>query len=413
VANSVQQELFATMRSQFPALTPANSQSTILFDNAAGAQLPHKAISRVLDHLTRHNAQKGGLFDRQEHMQQAIYDLRAGCGDLMGAPADQIALGLNATSLTALVAHHLGRDFAAGDLIVTTQIDHMANIAPWEELRSRGIEVASVAITPSGTIDMESYAVLLARKPRLVACGWVSNATGTPVDVPEMSRLAHAAGALFFVDCVAGAPHLPMDVTAWDVDFAVCSAYKIFGPHLGFLYVNPARLDGWQLGALIKETAGRYGLGTHYGAKLELGTQNHEGIAGFGGTLAYLEDLGAAAVPAAEGRRARLVAAMKAIATYEQILTQTLRTVVSAIPGVILYGSPAVPIISFNIAGRQPQAIGEQLARHHIEARVGNYLAIPQMTRMAADFGGEAVRISLVHYNTLAEIERLVVALRD
>jgi cysteine desulfurase family protein (TIGR01976 family) len=397
----VQQELFATMRSQFPALTPANSQGTILFDNAAGAQLPHQAISRVLDHLTRHNAQKGGLFERQERMQQAIYDLRAGCGDLMGAPADQIALGLNATSLTALVAHHLGRDLAAGDLIVTTQIDHMANIAPWEELRGRGIEVASVAITSNGTIDMESYAGLLARKPRLIACGWVSNATGTAVDIPEMSRLAHAAGALFFVDGVAGAPHLPMDVTAWDVDFAVCSAYKIFGPHLGFLYVNPARLDGWQLGALIN------------GAKLELGTQNHEGIAGFGGTLAYLEDLGAAAAPAAEGRRARLVAAMTAIATYEHSLTQALRTVISTIPGVVLYGSPAVPIISFNIAGKKPHAIGEQLAQHHIEARVSNYLAIPQMTRMAADFNGEAVRISLLHYNTLGEIEQLAVALQD
>jgi selenocysteine lyase/cysteine desulfurase len=206
-------------------------------------------------------------------MQQLVYAVRGGCADLMGTTANRIALGLNGTSLLALIAHHLGRDLKAGDLILTSQADHMANVAPWEEMRSKGVRVEMVPVTDAGALDVAAYRRLLAQGPKVVACGFVSNATGTPTDVKEMARLAHEAGALIVVDCVAGAPHLAMAVEEWDVDFAVCSAYKVFGPHLGMAYISPKRLDGWQLGELVSTDAGRYGLGTAYSAKLELGTQ--------------------------------------------------------------------------------------------------------------------------------------------
>jgi cysteine desulfurase family protein (TIGR01976 family) len=409
-------DLFRRMHEHFPALDREHNGGYIFFDNAAGAQLPRRAIERVTEHLTRYNAQKGSVFARQERMQQAVYAMRQGCADLMGTRSDRIALGLNATTLIQLIAHQMGRDLKAGDLVLTSQLDHMANVWPWEEFASRGVQVEMIPITEAGAPDMAAYRTLLARKPRLVAFGWVSNATGTVVDVAEMARLAHEAGALTLVDCVAGAPHMPMAVEAWDVDFAVCSAYKIFGPHLGMAYINPDRLEGWQLGALVTQAAGRYSLGTAFAAKLELGTQNHEGIAGFTGTLEYLEQLGTAAAalagaPAPQTRRERLVAAMTAIGQYEQRLTSALLETIGAVPGAVLYGQPSVPIFSFNIAGRRPADVARHLESRGIEARTGNYLAIPSMVKLAEAFDGEAVRVSLLHYNTTVEVARLGEAL--
>ncbi|MFZ5815894.1 MAG: aminotransferase class V-fold PLP-dependent enzyme [Bacillota bacterium] len=407
-------DLFRRMRRHFPAL----DGELIFFDNAAGAQLPEAAIDQVARDLLQHNAQKGPVFSRQERMVQLIYDLRGAVADLVGSRPESVALGLNATSLTALVAHHLGRDLKAGDLILTTDLDHQANVSPWEEMADRGVRVEAVPITPAGRLDMEAYRSLLARGPRLVACGWVSNATGVVNDLPLMTRLAHEAGALMFVDCVAGAPHLPMHFDAWELDVAVASAYKLFGPHLGFVAINPARLGGWRLGELIGRPAGRFELGTAHAAKLELGTQNHEGVAGFHGTIAYLEMLGTAAAAARgqaapSSRRERLLAAMEAIGAYERGLTEALREAVGSVPGAIIYGEPAVPILSFNLEGRDPAEVARHLDRHGIEARTGNYLAIRQMTKLAAPFGGEAVRVSLLHYNTPEEIERLGAALRS
>jgi cysteine desulfurase family protein (TIGR01976 family) len=411
-------ELFRRMREHFPALDRENNGGYVFFDNAAGAQLPLVAIERTTEHLTRKNAQKGSVFTRQEKMQQSVYAMREGCADLMGTRAERIALGLNATSLLALIAHHLGRDLGAGDLVLTSQLDHMANVAPWDELRQRGVRVEMIPITPGGGLDMEAYAALLEQKPRIVAFGWVSNATGTLVDVTRVARMAHEVGALTVVDCVAGAPHLAMDVEAWDVDFAVCSAYKIFGPHLGMAYINPTRLGGWQLGELVTQDAGRYGLGTSFAAKLELGTQNHEGIAGFRGTLAYLEMVGTAAASnlnwaPPHTRRERLLTAMQAIGAYEQMLLNRLKKAISEIPGVIVYGDPTVPIIAFNLKGKATGDVARHLDARGFEARTGNYLAVPSMVDLAREFDGEAVRVSLLHYNTTAEVQRFAQAMQS
>ncbi|HYG58910.1 MAG TPA: aminotransferase class V-fold PLP-dependent enzyme [Symbiobacteriaceae bacterium] len=412
------QELFRRLRDHFPALDRENSGGYIFLDNAAGAQLPLVAIEQVTEHLSRRNAQKGPVFSRQERMQQIVYALRASVADLMGTAPERVALGLNATSLLSLVAHHLGRDLREGELILTSEMDHTANINPWEEMRSKGVRVEMVPVTEKGSIDMEAYSRLLEQKPRVVAHGWVSNATGNVADVKEMARLAHAAGAITVVDCVAGAPHLPMFVDDWDIDFAICSAYKLFGPHLGMLYANPRRLGGWALGDMISQDAGRYGLGTAYSAKLELGTQNHEGIAGFLGALAYLEMVGTAAAanlntPAPRSRREKFLTAFDAIGRYEQQLLSTVRSVVDAMPGVTVYGTPAVPIVSFNLAGRAPADVARHLDARGIEARTGNYLAIPQMVKLARDYEGEAVRVSLLHYNTVTEVQRLAEALQS
>ncbi|HWI66652.1 MAG TPA: aminotransferase class V-fold PLP-dependent enzyme [Symbiobacteriaceae bacterium] len=411
-------ELFRRMREHFPALDRENNGGYVFFDNAAGAQLPLVAIERSTEHLTRKNAQKGSVFARQEKMQQSVYAMREGCADLMGTRAERIALGLNATTLLALIAHHLGRDLKEGDLVLTSQFDHMANIAPWEELKSRGVRVEMIPVTPSGHLDMGAYANLLAQKPRIVAFGWISNATGTPVEVQRVVRMAHDAGALTVLDCVAGAPHLAMDVEAWGVDFAVCSAYKIFGPHLGMAYINPERLGGWQLGELVTKEAGRYGLGTSFSAKLELGTQNHEGIAGFCGSLSYLEMVGTAAaanlnLPVPHTRRERFLTAMQAIGDYERLLLGQLKSAISGLPGVKVYGHPSVPIIAFNLKGRMPNDVARHLDARGIEARTGNYLAIPSMVDLAREFDGEAVRVSLLHYNTPAEIQRFAQALQS
>lgn len=411
-------QTFEHARTYFPSLgNTYKGRPVLFFDNSAGAQVPQFVINRVTDYYIHRNAQKGTIFARTAEMQQTIVDARQLAADLVGA-ADhtEIAFGQNATNFFHLYAHHLGRDLRAGDHIIITEADHHANVNPWLELAERDIHVHVWNVDSQGNLDFDHYEKLLVLKPKIVAAGWASNATGTIHDMKRITAMAHEAGALVVADGVQAASHIAMDVKAAGVDFAAFSTYKIFGPHMGFGYINRdrlERLDGWRIQRELGKDAYFF----------EVGSQNHEGIEGFIGSMEYLTQLtkdaeanglvlDEALFGSLRPSRRNIAGAMHFAHLYEQQLTNYFLAKLAEAEGVFLYGKNAanaderLPVFSFNIEGIETDVLGYALNDAGVEARTGNYLAINLMKRLAAPFGGSALRISLVHYNTVEEIDR-------
>ena len=250
---------------------------------------------------------------------------------------------------------------------------------------------------------------------KLLAIGWSSNAVGTITDVKRAIDLAHAVGALCFVDAVQAVPHMPCDVQALGCDFLACSAYKFFGPHVGVLWgkrEHLATLTPYKVRPASEATPWRW----------ETGTQNHEGQAGINGALEYLAGLGIGymehydeQIGAAYGQRATLLAAMHAIRDSEQELGQYLLAGLQSIPGVRIYGitepgraAERVPTVAFRLERAHPQAIAERLGADGIAVWNGHYYALELVERLGLFETGGMVRVGLAHYNTREEIDRML-----
>jgi cysteine desulfurase family protein (TIGR01976 family) len=340
--------------------------------------------------------------------------------DFLGAASpDEIIFGPNMTTLTFAVSRSIGRTLQPGDEIVVTRLDHDANIAPWRALAERGVAVKWADIDPADcTLDMGSLEAAISERTKVVAVGYASNAVGTINDVKTIVQLAHAVGALAFVDAVQYAPHGPIDVIDLDCDLLACSAYKFFGPHVGALYGKYDLLDrlhAYKVRPAPDDPPGKF----------ETGTQNHEGIAGTLGALRYFEWLGEMvgneqkAVDSEPTRRMKLLAAMEGIHEYEKELSRALIEGLASIDGVKVWGitdlnrlDRRVPTVSFTMQGRSPRAIAEYLAAHGVYVWDGNYYALAIMERLDVQKSGGMVRVGATHYNTLDEVARLIDVLR-
>lgn len=395
------------VRTQFPAL----ASGAVFFDNPGGTQVARQVVARMSDYLVHCNANHGGAFKTSIESDAVLDAAHAGMADLLHAASpNEIVFGQNMTTLTFTLSRALGRRLAPGDEIVVTRLDHDANIAPWLLLtEDRGAIVRWVDIrTEDCTLDMADFEAQITDRTKIVACGYASNAVGTINDVRSVVAMAHAAGALCFVDAVQYAPHGPIDVQALDCDFLACSAYKFFGPHTGILYGKYALLDGLRA-YKVRPADDRPP------SKFETGTQNHEGQAGTLGALEYFEWLAGAAGLGGATRRERLVAALTALADYERALGGYLIEGLQTILGLKIWGltDPArlerrVPTVSFTLAGLHPRRVAEQLAAEGIYVWDGNYYALAIMERLDLQRLGGMVRVGLAHYNTRAEVDQLV-----
>ncbi|MFZ2098005.1 MAG: aminotransferase class V-fold PLP-dependent enzyme, partial [Anaerolineales bacterium] len=230
------------IRSQFPAL----SREAIFLDNPAGTQVARTVLDRMKDYLVEHNANHEGAFATSRESDALVEEARSVAADFLNAASSsEIVFGPNMTSLTFNISRSLVRTFNPGDEIVVTRLDHDANITPWVmAAEDRGCKVTWVDFHPEdGTLNLEEMQAAIARKPRLVAVGYASNALGTINPVAKITRIAHEVGALVYIDAVQYAPHGPIDVQKLGCDFLVCSSYKFFGPHMGVLYGKYDLLD--------------------------------------------------------------------------------------------------------------------------------------------------------------------------
>jgi cysteine desulfurase family protein (TIGR01976 family) len=224
----------AWVRSQFPSLTQTvNRQPAVFLDGPGGTQVPQRVIDAVSDYLKNSNANTNGAYATSYQTNATIDAARAAMADFLGCDPDEVVFGPNMTSLTFAISRAIGREFGPGNEIVVTHLDHDANISPWRALEETGASVRFVEINEEDcTLDMNDLARKITGHTSLVAVGYASNAVGTINDVKEVVRLAHASGAMAYIDAVHYAPHGPIDVRALDCDFLVCSTYKFFGPHM-------------------------------------------------------------------------------------------------------------------------------------------------------------------------------------
>lgn len=406
-------------RSQFPAL----KRPTIFLDNPGGTQVARQSLDRLEAYLVDCNANHGGAFPTSQASDALVADAHAAVADFLNAARpEEIVFGANMTTLTFSLSRALVRTFAPGDTIVVTRLDHDANISPWLlAAEEKGCRIRWVDIHPEDcTLDLEDLAAALDEKPRLVAFGYASNAVGTINPVAKIVEMAHACGALVYVDAVQYAPHGPIDVQALGCDFLVCSAYKYFGPHVGALYGKYELLDGlraFKVRPAPKDPPGKF----------ETGTGNFEGMAGVLGALEYLAWLGrtfgSRFSPASAGgvsdRAPQLKQGMAAIREYEFTLSQALLDVLEETPGVRIFGITdrqslhwRVPTVSFTLKGLAPRQVAERLGEAGINVWDGNYYALAVTQRLGLEEYGGMVRVGPVHYNTVEEIHRFAVALQ-
>src|SRR6266581_4529073 len=304
------------VRECFPALNLGDN--FIFFDNGAGAQIPQAALDAVQKHLILRNVQRGGRYRQSVEVDETIQRARQSVAAFLNAnSADEVAFGMNATSFIRIVSLAIADIMGARREVVVTDMDHEANIATWLMLEKRGAEIRWWKMRDDGLLHTKDLEPVSGPQTRLVACAMASNALGSIVDVKEVSRMAHAVGAEVFIDAVHYAPHGPIDVQDLNCDYLVCSGYKIFAPHMGFLWGKAAALDALPTFRedFIPDKAPM---------KIEVGTFVYENVAGMDAAIGYIEDLGRRITQNghAESCRAALVGGMQAIRHYEAKLFQ-------------------------------------------------------------------------------------------
>jgi len=441
-------------RSQFPSLAQTvNGHPAAFLDGPGGTQVPQRVIDAISHYLRRDNANTGGAYSTSRQTDAMIAEARAAMADFLHCTADEVIFGPNMTTLTYAISRALGRDWKSGDEILVTRLDHDANVSPWLQIaEDRGITVRWAEVHDEDcTLDMADLASKINAKTKLVAIGYASNAVGTINPVKEIVRLAHNAGALAYVDAVHYAPHGLIDIAALDCDFLVCSTYKFFGPHMGVLFgkrEHLKRLHPYKVRPNTNAIPNCW----------EWGTLNHECIAGITACVEYLADLGRRslelnkiaqpkemrvphpepALSEAEGRlslgandaadasgfksdrRTAIVAAYEAIHEHERALLDRAIAGLKKIPGLKIYGiaDPArfderCATLAVRIDNHSPLELATKLGDRGIFTWDGNYYALNLTEHLDVEKSGGFLRIGLIHYNTVEEVDRLLAALRE
>ena len=408
----------AEIRARFPSLGNTLDDGTPIafLDGPAGTQVPQSVIDAYRDFFLTANANSGGQWVTSQRRARIADEAHAAAEDLLNAPPQTVKFGANMTTLVLTLSRSLAKGMRPGDEIVVSRLDHDANYNPWRLLaEDHGFVLREIPVRADDpTLDMEAYAALLSPKTKLVAVGMSSNALGTINPSKEIVRMAHAAGALTILDAVCSAPHYPIDVQAYDTDFLLCSPYKFYGPHAGLLYGKRELLDRY----------GRYKVRPAHD-RWETGTPSFEGMGAVTAAIDYLAWVGrefgdpADGAPLA-GRRAEIRAGLRAINAYEAGLARRLIDGLSAIPGVTVRGitDPArtaerTSIVSFDATFARPEQIEAHLGVQGIQTWSGDFYAPNAIEGVGLTESGGVLRVGIMSYNTAAEVDRLIAAVRQ
>ena len=373
------------VRRRFSAL----ARPTAFLDAPGGTQVPDSVIEAMAAYLRESNANLGGAFETSRRSELVVSQAHMAAAAFLGCSPEEVGFGANMTTLNFALTRALGRELRAGDEILLTPLDHDGNIAPWLELaKDLSLVVRQIEIDDECRLELDDLAAKLSERTRVVAFPWASNAVGTVTQVRQVAELAHSVGALAWVDAVHYAPHGQIDVRAVDVDVLLCSPYKFFGPHLGLFYGRREVLERWRpykvRPAPDEPVAHRF----------ETGTQPHEALAGFRAAVDYVHALG-----------------WEAISTHERELGQ--RFLEGLPESYRLYGISSmegrVPTFAVNHPALPPAEVARLLGDRGIAVWSGNHYAVELMERLGLPEG--AVRVGFVHYNTTAEVDRVLAEL--
>jgi cysteine desulfurase family protein (TIGR01976 family) len=403
------------VREQFPSLKlQVNGHAAAFLDGPAGTQVPRQVIEAIQSYFVSANANTCGAFETSRRNDAMISSTRTAIADLFNCNPDEVVFGQNMTTITFALARAIGRELKAGDEIVVTTLDHDANVAPWRALEEKGVIIRQADIREEDcTLDLDDLKRKITPKTKMVAVGYASNMVGTINPIAEITKLAHAARALMFVDAVHFAPHGLMDVKALDCDFLACSPYKFFGPHMGTLYGKRQHLQRFKPYKVRPATDAIPDC-------WETGTQVQELIAGIGAAVDYIADLGRHCDASVKSRREALQAAYRATAPYERTLLTKLLDGLRQVPGVKVYGitdpkriGERCSTISLRMGEHHPTEIARFLGDRGIFTWDGNFYAMNLSERLSVEPKGGVLRIGLVHYNTADEVDRLLKALSE
>ncbi|SDL64996.1 cysteine desulfurase-like protein [Paracoccus chinensis] len=396
------------VRSRFPGLR----DDWAFFDNAGGSQICQPALDRVVEFLTHRNVQIGGSYAVSQAAAEALQMGREAARVLVNAARpEEIVFGPSTTVLLQNLATAMRSQFRPGDEVIVTMADHESNIGPWMRLRDFGVTVKVWPLNPqTQDLQLSDLAPLMTDRTRLVCVTHVSNILGKVHPVADFARFVHERGALICVDAVAYAPHRLIDVQAWDVDYYVFSLYKAYGPHGALMY---GKYD------LLAELDGLY----HYfygkdkvPGKLEPGNPSYESAYSTDGIVDYLTTL-ARHHGATGDRRALVAAAYELITAQEDLLTDRLLSWLSSrndcriIGEAANQGSTRVPTIAFKFDGRDSGEIVRAVDDHGIAMRFGDFHSRRLVEHLGQDHAGGVLRVSMVHYNTVEQVDRLTEAL--
>lgn len=395
------------VRSQFPAL----SGEWAFFDNAGGSQILKRSVDRISDFLLTRNVQTGGTYDVSVKAREAVEASRRAVATLVNAARpEEIVMGPSTTALLQNLARAMASQLQAGDEIIVTNSDHESNIGPWIGLEKYGVVIKTWQVNKETfELDIEDLLPLFSPRTRLVCVTHVSNLLGTINPIAEIARIAHEHGARICVDAVAYAPHGAVDVTGWDVDYYAFSFYKVFGPHHAVLYGKYSHL--LELDGLYHYFYGK----DKVPQKLEPGNVNYELSCGAAGIVDYLIELGGKS-NASGNDRAKIVSAFTEIAAHERQIGERLLSYLRArndcrIIGRTIYDHGRVPTISFVVDGHDSGEIAKSIDPYKVAIRFGDFHARRLAENLDLMSSSGVVRVSMAHYNTIAEVDKLIGAL--
>lgn len=399
-----------SLRGDFPTLSRSvrDGRRLTYLDSGATSQRPRQVIEAEVDFITQHNAPvHRGAYQLAEEATDAYEDAREAIASFIGAGYDELVFTKNATEALNLVAFSLGDERAGehrigeGDVIVVTELEHHANLVPWQELARRtGATLKWYGVTPDGRIDLDSLE--LDESVKVVAFTHQSNVTGAVADVPEMVRRAKAVGALTVLDACQSVPHMPIDVAELGVDFLAFSGHKMLGPTgVGALWGRPELLEALPPfitgGSMIEVVTMEKTTFAAPPQRFEAGTMMTSQVVGLGAAVKYLSAIG-----------------MDEIAKHEHELTEAALKALKAIDGVTIIGPDTAEnrgaAISFQVEGIHPHDLGQVLDDRGVCIRVGHHCAWPVHRAMGVQ---STARASFYLYNTLDEVDALADAIRD
>jgi cysteine desulfurase family protein (TIGR01976 family) len=357
-------------------------------DAPGGSQVPDEVGNAVAAAMRDASANLGAVYATSHRVAEILETAEADAARFLGCEPREITFGTNMTTLNFTLSRTAGREFAPGDEIIVSSLDHDGGVAPWLELaHDRDLVVKVVDIKPDTTYDFDDLAAKLSDRTRVVAFAWASNAVGTVTDAARVAKMAHDAGALCWIDAVHYAAHEPIDVHAIDADVLICSPYKFCGPHLGIAYARAEVSETWR--PFKARPAPMNPLGRRFVA----GTLPYELLAGFSATIRYLDSIGG----------------IEGVIPYERQLGEHFMSQIS--DRVTVYGLPTmegrVPTFLVNVDGVAAKDVVDQLAARDIGVWAhDSWYSLNLYKKLG--YEQDAIRIGFIHYNTIEEVDRLV-----